>query len=263
MAELYADLILSVPNNSMLGVRPYQHFFISVNLRDFEASVPERDVPVVVHAPSDKGVKGTRNILAALERLRAQGVAFDLRLMHGVPHQQVLVELSQADVAIDQLNLPLHGMFGLEGMASGCVLATCNREDYEPFPPNRPIWHIDAVNLESQLRQLLTNKEARIRLAREGRKYVEQYHDHTEVARRVLDSLQGPVTEYDHYPTFFARSYKLENGEQIPEYLKRMTAAIVQRRGLPPDVDPHEMVQRGLMSADALTPANPVPTLDE
>jgi hypothetical protein len=263
MAERYADLIISVPNNSMLGVRPYQHFFVPVNLRDYQSLIPERDVPVVVHAPSDKGVKGTQKIVAALEQLRSEGVPFELRLLHGVPHQHVLSELSDADIAIDQLNLPLHGMFGLEAMASGCALATCNREDYEPFPQNRPIWHIDATNIHAGLKRLLTDKDLRLRLARDGRKYVEQHHEHVQVAQRILEALDAVNLQYDHYPTFFARSYKLEEGEVIPEYLKRMTATIVQRWGLPKDVDPNEMIRRGLMSAEALTSSRPVPRWSE
>src|SRR5207247_7530244 len=136
-------------------------------------------------------------------------------------------ELTDADVAVDQLNLPLHGMFGLEAMASGCTLATCNREEYEPFPPNRPIWHIDAGDLYAQLTSLLTDKELRIRVAREGRKYVERYHDNVQVARRMLDALSAVQPQYDHYPTFFARSYMLPDAEIVPEYLKRMTTEIV------------------------------------
>ena len=259
MAELYADLILSVPNNSMLGVRPYQHFFVPVNLRDYQSVIKEREVPVVIHAPSDKGVKGTPKIVATLEQLRSEGVPFQLRLLHGVPHEHVLSELSDADVAIDQLNLPLHGMFGLEAMASGCALATCNREDYEPFPQNRPIWHIDANNLHSALKRLITDKTLRTRLAREGRQYVEQHHNHVQVARRILEALKTANLQYDHYPTFFGRSYQLEAGEVIPEYLKRMTASIVQRWGLPEDVDPLDMIRRGLMPPDGLTSSEQIP----
>lgn len=257
MAEHYADAILSVPNNSMLAVRPYQHFFVPVNLSEYIGGFPARDVPVVVHAPSDKGIKGTNKILAALEKLKREGVQFELRMLHGVTHQTVLSELANADVAVDQLNLPLHGMFGLEAMASHCALATCNREDYEPFPANRPIWHIDAQNIYSQLRLLLTDKSLRTSLAFRGREYVERYHDHVKAGRRALDALGH--CDNDHYPTFFARTYELPVGEVIPDYLKRMTAEIVQRWGIPADIDPNNMIRRGLMSANGLNSTERIP----
>jgi len=258
--ERYSDLVLSVPNQSGLAIRPYMHFYVPIDLSKTRFCIPGRDEPIIVHAPSVKPIKGTDIILSTLERLKSEGVAFELRLLHGVSNQQVLAELADADIAIDQLYMPLHGKFGVEAMASGCALATCNREEFEPTPPNRPIWHIDSANIYEQLKRLLTDRDLRVRLARQGREYVERYHDHVSVARRIIECLSadGP-TQYDHYPTFFAREYRLPDGETIPDGLKRMTAKIVQRWGLPEDVDPQDMIARGLMSVDGLTLSRPIP----
>jgi len=106
---------------------------------------------------------------------------------------------------------------------------------------------------------LLTDKELRIRLAHEGRAYAGLHHDHVQVAQRILDALSGKTRQYDHYPQFFARSFHLPKGVEIPEDLKRMTARIVQRWGLPEGLDPHDMIKRGLMSADGLTPSRSIP----
>lgn len=255
MAELHANLILSQPNQSVLAVRPYMHLFQPVALSGFRCHVPGREVPVVVHAPSNKGIKGTEAVLPALDRLRAEGVRFDLRLLHGVPNAEVLRQLTDADVAIDQLRLPLYGRFSLEAMASGCALATCNREDYEPYPANRPICHVDSDNIHGQLKALLTDRALRIRLAEGGRRYVERYHEDASVARRIVDlALADDIARYDHYPTFFAKQYRRPAGDVIPGDLREMTARIVERWGLPPDVDPQGMVDRGLMSPLASGP---------
>ena len=80
---------------------------------------------------------------------------------------QVLAELGDADVAIDQLYFNLHGSFRLEAMCF-LRLATCNREDCEPVPPNRPIWHIDESNLYHRLKPLLSDKALRLRLAHDA-----------------------------------------------------------------------------------------------
>jgi Glycosyl transferases group 1 len=259
LAELYSDLIISQPNQAGLAVRPYNHFFLPVNLSHYMNETPGREVPVIVHAPSAKSVKGTGHILRTLERLKAER-RFELRLLDGVSNQQVLSELAQADVVIDQLHLPLHGKLGVEALASGCVLATCNREDYEPMPPNRPIWHIDPENLYGQLLRLLNDRELRVRLAHEGRAYVDRYHAHSDVARRILAAVNaGAAQQYDHYPSFFARSYNLPNSITIPENFKRMTTRIVRRWGLPEGVDPQDMIRRGLMSAKGLQPSEPIP----
>jgi glycosyl transferase family 1 len=217
-------------------------------------------VPVVVHAPSNKDVKGTHLIMPALERLRAEGVRFELRLLHDKTNQEVLAELANADVIVDQLHFPLHGKLGIEAMASGCALATGNREDYEPFPPNRPIWHVDSGNVYEQLKRLLTDKALRTRLAREGREYVRRYHDHVKVARRIIESLNaGNERPYDHYPTFYAKRFQLPAGVVISSDLQRMTAQIIQRWGLPEGVDPQDMIRRGLMSAEGLKSLQAIP----
>jgi hypothetical protein len=253
MAERYSDLILSVPNQSALAVRPYMHFFVPLNLSEYEANIPGREVPVVVHAPSSKAVKGTELILQTLERIRAEKIPFELRFLHGMSNSEVKRELTQADVVIDQLHLPLHGKLGVEAMASGCALATCNREDCEPFPPNRPICNIDPENLGAQLKLLLTERQLRIRLAEEGGRYAERYHDHVKVAGQILNRLAAEGVEaYDHYPSFFARRYQLPEGDHVPDDLKRLSAQVVQRWGLPEGVDPHDMIARGLVSADVL-----------
>ncbi len=260
VGERYSDLILSVPNQSGLAVRPYMHFYVPMNLSKAGFCIPGRDEPIIVHAPSAKPIKGTDIILSTLERLKSEGVAFELRLLYGVSNQQVLAGLAEADVAIDQLYMPLHGKFGVEAMASGCALATCNCEEFEPIPPNRPIWHIDSANIYEQLKRLLTDRDLRVRLAQQGREYVERYHDHVAVARRIVECLNVErLAQYDHYPTFFARNYRLPDGETIPDGLKRMTAKVVQRWGLPEDVDPQDMIAWGLMSADGLDPSRPIP----
>ena len=133
------------------------HSLIPLNLSEFRHNIPGRKKPVVVHAPSSAAIKGTSLILKALDKLSNEGVEFELRLLRVSHTRRVVKELANADVAIDQLHLRLHGMFSLEAMASGCAVATCNREGYEPLPRNRPIWHIEPSNLHGQLKRLLTD----------------------------------------------------------------------------------------------------------
>jgi hypothetical protein len=252
MAEQYADVVLSQPNQSGLAVRPYRHLFLPMRLADYRYAIPARESPVVVHAPSATSTKGTAAILAALDQLRAEGVPFELRVFRGAPSQRVLAALAEADVAIDQLYFPLHGKFTLEAMASGCAVATCNRQDYEPYPANRPIWHIDAGNIREQLRRLLTDRPLRLSLARRGREYVERNHDHVTVARRILEYLGGRIDGHFHYPAFFAREYRTAKDNPVPLYLRKMTGRIMGRWGLPEDVDPAVLVERGVIGpADA------------
>jgi hypothetical protein len=247
--EVHADAIFSAPNAAVLAVRPYRHFYLAMKLANYRFEVPGREVPVVVHAPSFTAIKGTPAILRAVDRLRAEGVAFEFRLLQKVPNQRIVQELAEADVVVDQLFFPLHGRLGAEAMASGCALATCNREDYEPVPTNRPIWHLDEANVFSALKQLLTDRALRVRLAYQGRQHVERYHDHVKVAQRALESLDpSRAPDYDHYPTFFTRRFVLPAGVSLPLPIRRMTARVIRRWGLPEGIDSADLCRRGLMA---------------
>ncbi len=82
--ERFASLMVSVPNQSGLALRPYMHFAYVIDPTLYTERIPDREVPVVVHAPSDRACKGTAEILASLDRLKARGIAFDLTLLERV-----------------------------------------------------------------------------------------------------------------------------------------------------------------------------------
>ncbi len=249
-AELYADLIFSQPNQASLAIRPYDHLFIPIDASAYRTRIPGREIPVILHAPSNRRTKGTEEIQAAVDRLRSRGVRCEFRMIEGAPHDRLRRELDDADVVIDQLHLPLHGKLGVEAMASGCALATCDRADVEPWPVRRPIWHVEPSGLDERLTRLLTDRALRVRLASAGRQYVERYHQADDVAARMLARLAGARPQRVHAPEFFARSYRLPPGTRLSQSILAMTSRVVDKWGLPPGVVPRNLVRRGLM-ADA------------
>lgn len=250
MAERYADVIFAQPSYAELAVRPYMHYYIAMNVSLYKHFVSGRDVPVVVHAPSRREIKGTVEILATLERLKSEGVKFELRLLEGMANSEVLENLQEADVVVDELNESQYGMLALEAMASGCAVAAGNRPDIVPLPPARPVVHLSPANVYAQLHRLLTDKQFRLQLAYQGLTFAEKYHDHLKVAQQMLQCLEpADGQRYDYYPDFFARSYELPKNEMIEDDLKGLTADVVRRWGLPEGIDPQSLVGRGLMSA--------------
>ncbi len=252
MAEWYSDLIVSVPNQSGLALRPYQHFFYPLVLERYPCAIPARDVPVVVHAPSQTSAKGTERILQAFARLKDRGIAFELRLLQDVPNQTVLDELHDADAAVDQIYFPF-GKFGAEAMALGCAVATAHRPDIEPLAAHRPVCAVNEETLEDQLAELLINKRLRLDLAEKGRKHVERYHDHLAIASRLIEAClaarRGKL-DYDYYPEFFAREYTIPDDQAVPAHLKRLSAMVAQKWGLPEGISPRDLVSKGMASWD-------------
>lgn len=256
MGERYADAVISVPFQSEAALRPYYDHKIPVNLSLYTCNIPDRRIPVLVHAPSRRGFKGTQRFLDALHRLEEEGVEFELRLLEGVPNQTVIRGLNEADVVLDQLNSPHYAMLALEGMATGCAVVGGAHPRYTPFHADAPVWHTTRDTVYERLKQLLTDRSLRTRLAEEGRSYVEAHHDHVHVASKVLSTLTRK--DFDYYPTFYANEYQIPDGYSIDESNRKLSTEIVQRWGLPESTTPTSLIDRGLIEDDFLDPVRPI-----
>ena len=144
-------------------------------------AVPPGDEPVAFHAPSDRLIKGTAAITAAMERAPVRP-----RTVTGVPRDVVLGEVARADIVVDQLNAVTSGVFALEAMALGKpVLTEFDREQLAPFARDTPLVPVTAESLEAELAALAGDPERRAALGAQGRAFVERTHDATVVAERL------------------------------------------------------------------------------
>ena len=264
MAEHHADVLYAQPSYAQLAVRPYRHLWLPMNLSLYPHRIPGREIPIVVHAPSNAQVKGTDRILQATERLREDGVAFELRLLQGVTNEEVVRNLAEADVVIDQLRSMHYGMLALEGMATGCAVAGSIVRDAVPLPSILPVQHVDDENVYASLKQLLTDRSHRLRLAESGRKFAARHHDHIGVARDLLRSARaGTRQASDYYPTYYSCRYRVPDEETVVASVQDMTARIVAEWGLPEEADPGRMVEEGLIAPSVLEKETAIPRWHE
>jgi glycosyltransferase involved in cell wall biosynthesis len=141
----------------------------------------------IIHAPTDRDIKGTKYLLAAVERLKAAGYPVEVSLLEGLPHEQVHVLSEQADIAVDQLMLGAHGMFAVEMMARGLPVICRIREDLRRFyPPDFPLITADPGSIYDVLESLITQPERWADLGRWGIEYVRREHEMHHVAARAL-----------------------------------------------------------------------------
>lgn len=158
------------------------------------AAAPPRqaDDVRVVHAPTDVDVKGTHDVISAVEELQREGHSVVLDLVQDVSREDVLSRCRDGDIVVDQLRLGWYGGFAVEAMAlARPVLAYIREDDPEdnPFGAELPIVRTSAATLASDLRQLVVDREARRHAGELGRRFVEAYHRPTDVARAVLAGL--------------------------------------------------------------------------
>lgn len=142
-----------------------------------------RAVPLIVHAPSRQGVKGTRFVLEAVRQLREEGHAFDFRLVEDVSHRQALEIYREATILVDQLRIGWYGVLAVEGMAMGKAVVSFVRSDLRHYLPHpAPLAMANPENLVAVLRHLLEHPAAVARLGAAGRAFAGDYHGATRVA---------------------------------------------------------------------------------
>jgi glycosyltransferase involved in cell wall biosynthesis len=149
--------------------------------------VSDRARPVVVHAPSRRGVKGTEAVLQAAESLKAKGVDFELRLVEGLDHKEAAAIYRDADIVVDQLRIGWYGVLAVETMALGKPTIAYIREDLvNAAGPDLPIVSATMHDIEAKLNGLIADRELRRKLAQRSRDYFLSVHASERVCRDLL-----------------------------------------------------------------------------
>jgi glycosyltransferase involved in cell wall biosynthesis len=205
-AERWADLILSQPGFAQLQTRPYMRVIAPLDLTQLTYTPRLRDIPLVLHAPTSRGVKGTEHVLAAVDALQREGVRFEFRLIEKMPHEAMCRLLEDSDIVVDELYSDTTGVLSAEAMATGNVVLTSYFPDFARVPAGCPALDVHAGTVKATLRQAIIDRELRGRLTGEGRRYVEQHHDCANIARQILAWVEpGGISTFDFTPTFHSR----------------------------------------------------------
>jgi len=163
-----------------------------IDLSSIEPAPPKaHEHPVVLHAPSSRSRKGTSEVVAAAEKL-----GLDLELVEGVDHRAAFERYKNADLVVDQLNAGWYGMFAIEAMALGKPVVAFLHEEAarrteEAFGLEVPVVHATKETLADVLESLVSRPDELRRIGAAGRAYVEQVHDLSAVADRLLDLYAG------------------------------------------------------------------------
>jgi hypothetical protein len=158
-----------------------------IDLARIEPAPPcDRKRPLIVHAPSHRGRKGTEHVVAACEGLEA-----DLELVEGLHHHEAFERYRAADIVVDQLNAGWYGLFAIEAMALGKPVVTFLHEEAvrrteEAFGTQVPILNATKETLRERLRELVASAEERRRIGAASRAYVEHVHDLERATDRLL-----------------------------------------------------------------------------
>jgi hypothetical protein len=155
----------------------------------------------VLHSPSRPEIKGSARIQAVMEKLVREGLPLEFRQVTGVPHGQVLHEITQADFVVDQLysDSPLAG-FAAEASAFGKA-AVVGGYGWHLFPaflkpqemPPTAYCHPD--DLENCIRSLTLDPARRETVGRQSRAFLEAQWSEAAFAARFAQIVAGKVPE--------------------------------------------------------------------
>jgi glycosyltransferase involved in cell wall biosynthesis len=179
-AELVStpDLLESVPTARQLDVAAW--------LPDYVPR-PFRDRPkLVLHAPTNRLIKGTAHIEAAFAKLRPRFPGVEFRTVEKVPWAGLRDALAECDVFVDQVFMGWYGMVAVEAMALARPALAYLRPDFEPRAAGCPLVRITVDTLADQLAALLADAPRRRALGEAGRAWVEQRHEAHVVAGRLV-----------------------------------------------------------------------------
>jgi glycosyltransferase involved in cell wall biosynthesis len=151
-------------------------------------------------AVGGRNLKGTGAVLAAIERLRAEGVKVRLEFVSDVPNREVRFIQAQADVIVDQLNYGRYGATAREAMMLGKP-TICNLNRAEPGPDGRlqsldecPLIFADEESIYPVLKGLLGDADRRRKIGAASRAFAVKWHSAEACAarfERVYDHLMA------------------------------------------------------------------------
>lgn len=189
------NLLVSTPD--LLRLLPEARWLPNLVPLDESLLRPDPDRPErpfrLCHSPTRKDLKNTDELLAVLERLRADGLDLDFDLIDDVPNAECLRRKRVCHAVFDHMQ-GYYGVSSLEGLSQGlAVIAGLDdwcRGHVADFAGTDDLpWVVahDGVELEAALRRLAVDPELRRELGRKGREFMEQRWSDRLVARRLAD----------------------------------------------------------------------------
>lgn len=165
-----------------------------VDLQKFTPAYPSpnKEVPLIIHAPTSMNVKGTDAVLRAVEQLSYRNIPFTFKLIEKLEHEQALQIYRKADIIIDQLLIGSFGIFSLEAMALGKPVICYIRAGLErKYPAGLPVVNANPQTIYDQLRNLIARPDLRHHLGKQGRRYVEQHYHSRLIAQKLAAIYRG------------------------------------------------------------------------
>jgi len=178
----------------------------ALNLNDWDyVGIMPTNIPLIIHAPSNSTIKGTKYIVSALEDLKREGLRFVYKDIFRMRHEDAIKWYKKADIIVDQLHVGWYGVVTLEAMALGKPVVVYIREELlDKYEHKVPIQNANPDTIKESLRELIKDFDKRAELGRLSRKYVEEVHDVRKVVPELISIYKDVLAKEIVFPQTFA-----------------------------------------------------------
>ena len=155
-----------------------------------QSEVPQADPPEgkvrICHAPRIRSVKGTEEIINAVEELSRE-IPVELVLIENMSHSEVLRMKASCHIAVDQVASGDmgYGVNSLETLSMGIATVTSLSKTYQDFIPEHPFALTTPKTLKRDLRELVLDEDLRKKHAVAGPPWIRARHHWLSVAEEI------------------------------------------------------------------------------
>lgn len=159
-----------------------------------EGPLLEREVPVVLHAPSRSSLKGSAHVEAALAPLVEERLV-EYRRVEGVAPNDMVDLVADSDIVLDQFALGLYGVAACEAMMAGRLLLSHVTNEVRAHVTaatgaTAPIVEAPPDRLGATLREVLAERDRYREIAAQGPAFVREVHDGRRSARVLAEHMR-------------------------------------------------------------------------
>jgi glycosyltransferase involved in cell wall biosynthesis len=171
-----------------LALHPGLRFsFLPFEVSGFEARAAENERLRICHAPRNRALKGTGRIIEVVKEMERRHNV-ELVLIEGKPHAEALEIKRTCDIAIDQIGDrggTGYGVNSLETLSMGIPTLTSFTPDFDAFLTGHPFVVVNPDTLAASLEEVILDGDLRREKGRQGRAFVEKYHDAAGVTQSI------------------------------------------------------------------------------
>jgi len=143
----------------------------------------------IVHAPTNRLIKGTESILKAIKTIK-KSRKVEFLLLENLPRSEVMRIKLTCHISVDQLGSrggTGYGINSLETLSMGIPTVTELNWGMDKWLPESPFLNANENNLTDVLIELIDNTRLRMKKRAEGRAWVQKYHSYKSVFRKLSE----------------------------------------------------------------------------